>query len=226
MALIFQDNFTGTNGTALSAHAPDTGTSWTMLWANDVEAGSGASLSSNACVPVGGLSDGCIYTADAAGYTADYEVTVTVTTPDTGDDPSYIMARIQDQENMYAYKFNGDTSSHLYKKVSGTWSLLGSSTTFVSAGQTVALRVVGTSIKAYVNGVERISVTDSAISAAGKAGLGFGGGAELQTTGDDQSSQTLDNFQVNTIVSETITPDKWLGQQPDWLEFPVRVVGY
>ena len=63
---------------------------------------------------------------------------------------------------------------------------LGSYTVTLTNGDTVRIEAIRTSIKVFVNGVERISVTDSAIT-TGEAGVvnnRFGAGANRSTTWD------------------------------------------
>ena len=62
---------------------------------------------------------------------------------------------------------------YLYKIVNGTYTSLGSYA-FTAANNvtyTLKLEMRGTTIKGYLDGTERISVTDSSITAAGKAGI-------------------------------------------------------
>jgi hypothetical protein len=209
MAIIFNDTFTVAVATDLAAHTPDTGTSWTQLQVTgsrffqivaDLDALRASGNSGDS---------GFIYTADATYSTADYEVQVTFVTTFSTITPLYLMARIQDVENMYAVRIvSGASGMQLYKKVSGTWSTLGSAVT-VADGSVIKLSVNGTAIKVYDDGAEVISVTDSSISGAGKAGLGHGGGVELVTSTDDTRAVVMaDNFSVNTLSSTpTLAPD-------------------
>jgi hypothetical protein len=202
---IFADNFTGSDGTQLQSHTPDTGTSWTRLW------GSNGTLdlviTSNRCVQEAVTNNGVIYTADATYPSADYDITFTVFTLVDLDRPAYVFVRLQDQENMYAariYRSSRGAISRLYKKVSGTWTALGSLFTGPADGSVCKLEIVGTALKFYDDGVEVASATDSDISAAGKAGLGAGGGAELVATGDDtHATNIIDTLSVNQVVSGT-----------------------
>lgn len=192
MPNIFQDSFTDSDGTLLNAHTPNVGTSWTRLWYSSGE----IEIQGNTAVPNGGLSDGAIYVADTTYSTADYNVKVTAVTVDSSDDSSYLLGRVQDQENMYALKWT-TTVLTLYKKVSGTWSTLAARGANAPVdGDVLELRFSGTSIGVYKNNTEIVTVTDSSISAAGKAGIAMGGGAELVKSGDDMSDQQFDDFIV------------------------------
>lgn len=195
---VFNDTFTDTNGTALESHTPNTGTSWTQVWSSG--APTGFEIETNTAVVNIGLSDGCIYSANATYPSADYSAEA-VNAGNTGDDTLYLFVRLQDQENMYAAKLVAGGTSQLYKKVTGTWTALGTSFTGPAAGSVNKLEIIGTTIKFYDDGVELKSVTDSDISAAGKAGIGAGGGSELVTLGDDASGQSWDTFVVTDLGS-------------------------
>jgi hypothetical protein len=206
MAVIFEDLFTETVSTNLATHVPDTGLSWTQLQVTGIRL-----FQVNAAVDQlrcdGNEGDaGFIYTADVAYPSANYEVQSTFITTFSTITPFYIMARIQDAENMYAVRLvlsSGSNNAQLYKKVAGTWSTLGSTVT-IADGSVVKLSVNGTAIKVYDDGSEVISVTDSDISAAGEAGLGHGGGAELVTSTDDVRAVAMtDNFSVDDLGAGT-----------------------
>lgn len=71
---------------------------------------------------------------------------------------------------------NGSSTAaiQLWKAVGATFTQLGSDYSVTLTGlptYTLRLEMIGTAIKGYVNGVERISVTDTAITTAGRIGL-------------------------------------------------------
>lgn len=195
MAPFFEDNFVVGVATLLESHAPDIGTSWTRLWGTDA-----ATRSLQCITPAnnvrcnGNTGDyGLLYTADATYPSANYELQFTFITTFSTITPLYGCVRIQDQENMYAIRLvlsAGSNNAQLYKKVAGTWSTLGSVVT-IADGSVVKLSANGSSIKVYDDGVEVISVTDGSISAAGKAGMAHGGGAELVTSTDDTRAVSM-----------------------------------
>lgn len=88
-------------------------------------------------------------------------------------------ARIDTAANTFYYVEYDDnfTVFRIRKKVAGTISLLASGSASVSVGASAALelRLAGTSLKLFVNGVQDISTTDSSITAAGKAGIYLSG---------------------------------------------------
>ena len=80
---------------------------------------------------------------------------------------------------------------YLYKRIPGTNTYLGdsgSSVLAVDTTGTIKLEAIGTAIKVYVNGVEKVSATDSAI-ASGKPGL-------HALTGDQKVD--FDNFECTS----------------------------
>jgi hypothetical protein len=93
---------------------------------------------------------------------------------------SGVVVRFQDQNNFYLLALSDDSGSsptanmRLYKRVAGTFTQLGSSynATFPNlSSHTFRLTANGTTLTAYMDGVAVITVTDSAISAAGKVGM-------------------------------------------------------
>lgn len=197
---VFADNFTDSDGVTLQSHTPDTGTSWTRLWGT--AAGVDIEINTNRARSDGTLNSGVIYTADATYPSADYDVTFTlVSLVNLAGRPLYVMVRVADQENMYAVYLSKQTNAcSLYKKVSGTWTAIGSLFDEPADGSVCKLEIIGTTLTFYDDGVSVASATDSDLSAAGKAGLGAGGGAELVTGGDDGStSNVLDTLTVNDL---------------------------
>lgn len=204
MAVIFNDTFTAGANQNLEAHTPDTGTSWTRLWATDASARFLQVEATNDQLRCTGNSGdyGLMYTADVTYPSANYEVQATFITTFSTVTPIYLLARVQDQENMYAVRLvlsSGGSNAQLYKKVSGTWSTLGSAVT-IADGSVVKLSVNGTAIKVYDDGAEVVSQTDSDISGTGKAGVAHGGGTELVTSTDDtRATNMIDAFSVDDL---------------------------
>lgn len=97
---------------------------------------------------------------------------------DTAED-SGLLLRFQDQNNFYLRAICDDSGSNpsrniwLWKRVAGTFSAIASYDASWARGtqNTIKFYASGTSIKAALNGADVISVTDSAISAAGKIGM-------------------------------------------------------
>lgn len=205
---IFQDEFTEAANVALSAHTPTTsGTSWDYIWSTSGAEGTDGwtvVASTDRVNPRTANSAGAIYTATGTYPTANYSVQCDmVSLATTTDDPIFLLVRVQDQENMYAVKINdqgGTNTCQLYKKVSGTWSTLGSAFNPPADGSVIKLEINGSSLKFYDDGVEVASATDSDITATGKAGIASGGGTEMiVSTEDNNNGNILDNFVVTDL---------------------------
>ena len=78
--------------------------------------------------------------------------------------------RITDGSNYYMMRRNTSTRVQVYKRVSGTFTLLSSITHTTSPGDTFKIEMNGTSWEAFVNGTSIGTGTDSA-HASGEAGL-------------------------------------------------------
>ena len=89
--------------------------------------------------------------------------------------------------------------------VNGTWNWLGQSgTQTLSTGTTyrVALDMTGTSIRALVDGVQVVSVTDASITAAGRGGIALGFHGSAPTTVTDSTGYHMDNFRISPPVAD------------------------
>lgn len=97
---------------------------------------------------------------------------------DTAQD-SGLLFRFLDQSNFYLLAISDDSGSNpssnlqLYRRVSGAFTAMGTYNTAWSRGsaRTIRLEAVGSSIKAYIGGVEVISATSAHIATAGKIGV-------------------------------------------------------
>lgn len=200
----FSDNFVDTDGVLLQSHAPNTGTGWTRLFGST---GTNAEIASNQVRSDGDLNAGVLYTADATYPSADYDMTCTmVSMVGNNDRPIWLFVRIADQENMYAVRLETTASeSSLYKKVAGTWTAIGSLFTKPANGSVIKLEIIGTALKFYDDGVVIASATVTDLASAGKAGIGFGGHAELLNTTDDGStSNVLDTLTLNDLGTSNV----------------------
>ena len=216
--LIFSDTFTeASTDRDLEDHVPDFGISWTELWATTPGVGWDVDQKNDWAkgVALGVLSSGAVYTADAAGYSADYGVTATLLTLGSSvsdDRPIYLFVRIQDVDNLYAARLArvtappGPTVCRLYKKVLGVWMALGAAFDPPADGSVIKLEIVGSILNFYDDGLLVASATDGDIAAAGKAGIGIGGGAELVQPTDLNVFHTLDNLSVNSVILISPSP--------------------
>lgn len=91
-----------------------------------------------------------------------------------------LILRFQDNNNYYLCTISDDSGSsptlnnRLWKRVAGTFTLVntGADSTFTrGTAHTVRFTITGTLLTVHFDGVEKISVTDSSISSAGKTGM-------------------------------------------------------
>lgn len=105
----------------------------------------------------------------------DATITATITWSSFTAGEVSVLARGADASNHYLALLSTSTVD-LYKRVAGTYTLLGTSGAVTWAtGDTIGLRVSGTSIKGYRNGAEVVSTTDSSLTSGTYAGFRAGG---------------------------------------------------
>lgn len=206
--IVFSATFTVGANVVLSLYTPEIGTGLSLLWTTTSEATTGyiVNASLDAITQNAANDSGSIYTLDATYATANYFVQADLTGHGIAAGHTwYLFVRVQDQENMYAVKLtdndSGTTTCQLYKKVAGTFTALGSAFNPPAVGSVIKLEMIGSALKFYDDGVEIASATDTDISAAGKAGIGGSGGAELVTPlNDSTSNNRLDNLSVTVYT--------------------------
>lgn len=199
---IFSDTFTVDADTTLASHTPDEGTGWTLLWQDGANPAFSASATDDVCKATSQNNSGVIYSACGVYPSADYEVEFKLLDYNTFNTrPFFVLTRLQDPSNFYATKLvNAAASSKLYKKVAGVFTQIGADFTGPAASSICKLEVIGTTLKFYDDGVVVASATDSDISAAGKAGIGNGGGASLLLSTDDaNATATFDDWVVTDL---------------------------
>lgn len=170
--VVVNDTFTGADATAITAHTPDTGTSWGVtqnntttatIQGNQLQPGSGAGQSSAIAAPA----------PSSADHSAAVDVVVK-STAGRGGGP-IIRATDPPTETYYWARWNlGSAAWQLFKVVAGTATQLGSNAADTPSAAQVKrakLTAVGSTITLYVDGVQTIQVTDTAITANGKCGF-------------------------------------------------------
>ncbi len=124
--------------------------------------------------PVSTYSQTGIIRTEAAFPNDQYAQVETRWTTTSDDGAGGLRVRSNGTTTAYVTYFDAGTGLlMLYKRVAGVNTYLGDSGTSplaVDTTGTLKLEAIGTAIKAYVNGVEKISATDAAI-ASGKPGL-------------------------------------------------------
>ncbi len=174
------DLFTGTDGTSIASHTPDGGGTWSTVFASG---GTGPDLriKSNRVLPT--ISSGAPTSttvqswlsgssnADCAAEVDAYVYSVTGSSVMVG-------CRVTGANTSVAYLYRAvladDGTLTLSKIVNGSYTVLGTysaGTLTVGSTYTVRVEAIGTAIKAYINGVQRISVTDSSVTAGGGLAL-------------------------------------------------------
>lgn len=215
------DSFTEASTINLTAHTPETGGAWSKITgtSNDLNVNGGGGYAT------GATTSTAVYRNAATPPSADYSVEATV--QHTLEGFVGVIGRASSSANtLYQLFYAGSLHWYLERVVGGTATNLGGYDVALATNTdaVVKLEMIGTSIKAYINGVERISVTDSSITAAGFAGVRTRsngkifnvvaaeiGGAATATTLSGPSSGTTgvpsSNFTVgaNGTITGTVT---------------------
>lgn len=202
MGQFASDSFTNSDGTVLTTHSAN----WTRhsSYATDCR-----------------ITDANRLRASAVGYTfhyrtetpasADYEVSadVHVLTFTGRDEQSNVLGRASTSaDTCYRAGLKCWTTDEfrLTKAVAGTVTLLGSAyavTLATSTTYAIKLTMAGSTIKAFLDGTERVSVTDTAITDAGRPGVNLGYSAA--STPSNSAGFHLDNFSADESGLGTLT---------------------
>jgi hypothetical protein len=188
------DTFTGTNGALLTARPGEIGATWTLhplftgapvLFNDGLRNGSANSVAYASGVPA----------------SADYAVSATVR-PVSLINTAGVVGRLNTAaDTCYHARYgSADGAWQIFKFVAGVATKLGEyvSTAVVGTNYDLRLEMRGTSIKLYLDGVERVSATDSAITAAGRAGVRFTGIASDTTHLHLDDVSATDSLPVGT----------------------------
>jgi hypothetical protein len=183
------DTFTDTDGTLLDTnnHAPETGGLWTNTLGDSF-------ITSNR---LRGAADTLPFHNAATPSSANYDVEMTLYVISTG---STFRLGVRGRWNTatsdyYQVRYDGsDDTWKLEQVLAETITSLGTFGESLSAGnsRTARLSMNGTTIKMIINGTERASVTNSAVSGAGKAGF-------IIVQGSDTTGYALDTFWAGDV---------------------------
>lgn len=181
MASFVQDTMAGTDGTVLTSHVGSVGATWTQLTASGSES---ATIFSNTLFATGGPSDEAYYYASGSPANADYQVALNylaMTEPRLSNNIGcYPLLRVNTSSGSsptayVAFRSTNASLWYIAKYVSGVLTLLAGTTPGIplTPGATYALifKIVGTTLTLSVNGTIILTITDSSISSAGKAGI-------------------------------------------------------
>jgi hypothetical protein len=97
-----------------------------------------------------------------------------------------------DGNNFYLWRSNG-TSWELFYNVGGSFNSLGTYSATLVNGDVGRIQCVGSTIKGFVNGVERLSVTDTNITTGLYAGVRSAA----------SSTARYDNFLAGDVVADS-----------------------
>lgn len=114
-----------------------------------------------------GSANAAFYVCDSMADVADCQVIYEQETIQGG-----VMARWTDNNNHYlCYTALDPVRVQVYKRVSGSYTLLATGTTTITLADIIRFRLEGTSLQVYVNDVLELDLTDSDLASAGKAGI-------------------------------------------------------
>lgn len=166
------DTFSAASGAVLTSRTGEIGASWSL------QTGSAPATPSliDAAQAVYATAATSIYQASGVPDTANYYVEADLVFRSTlAGDGVAVAGRMAAAANTFYWAGWSQSSGgwRLFKTVAGTNTQLGStsSDTFSSGTKKVRLTMNGSTISMSVNGVEVVSVTDTAITAAGRAGI-------------------------------------------------------
>lgn len=193
MATFAADTF-NRSAEALGTSAASDGGTWTSLNPGSSYGGTLRVSDANRCRSAGG-GFAALYHHSGTPASAEYDVTVDFRVLTTGETRAFGPAgRLSTSANtMYLARYSvANTRWEMLKIDAGSATSLGTFTQTLSADTTYTckLEIRNATKKVYVDGVERISSTDNAVTAAGKAGLRDGS----STAGSDTTGHHVDNF--------------------------------
>jgi lysophospholipase L1-like esterase len=196
MSLFTQDSFTDTPGVLLENHTGETGAVWTKN-----PAFSTGSAAITAAGRLRGNATNGVYYESAVPASADYDVEADLYVASVVGSAGLTGRQDPTGFTFYLLDYEAAGSFHLYTQVAGTAVNTTSFAMALTVGQIYHLRLSmrGGQISCYVNGALVISITDTNITSAGRAGL-YLGEADTDSTGFQ-----LDNFTGAIPVTVNVT---------------------
>ena len=206
-SLAASDSFTDAAGVTVQSHTGEIGSPWTKhaVSTTDAVITTGDRIRKN-----GSSTLGALYYSSAVPASANYTVEADVYRSSTSvnNDVIGIVGRLDTANALGTYY------GAVYDKTAGNWVLysmnngakasLGTYSQSFSGGSTyrVSLDMTGSTIRLLVGGTQRVSVTNTTITAAGSAGVIMGFGAST-TTVDNSNGMHLDNFTVSGTLADS-----------------------
>lgn len=197
---IFNDTFTDTNGTAVTSHTPDLTTSG-ITWSQTT--GTAFYIQGNTLQP-NRLTDGDIASIDTKlnDYTVQMVVTPYFATSTDKAMPDIIVRYINSSNFWYFYPDTQTNNIYLYQVSGGIHTKFMTYPFVQASGVPIAIRVdcVGANMTLWINGVEIITYTWTAVLTGTGVGVRSGvGSAGASTTG----RSSWDNFSVQPYLGST-----------------------
>ncbi|WP_406444621.1 hypothetical protein OHB14_36905 [Streptomyces sp. NBC_01613] len=140
----------------------------TNLGANWVEVSGDWSVDTNRLSP-GAAGGTIILRAAGAMATSDNFAQVTIAATTSASQGVWCRGN-SNITSGYLWRNNG-TSWDLFQVFGGSFTVIGTYTAAAAPGDVAKVQAVGTTIKAFVNGVERVSVTDTAVTTGTSVGI-------------------------------------------------------
>jgi hypothetical protein len=170
------DLFNEASTTALDVHVPDLGGTWAAMQV--VNGGSMNPMRIPAGAGYAEAHAGVAWWRNlATPPTADYYVEAVTQRAGFGGGPNGPVGRFATQGSFYRLELNEYANElRLLKVVSWSDTVLDTFAWSPADGSyTLRLEMIGAEIKGFMNGVERVGATDTALTAAGKAGISLEG---------------------------------------------------
>jgi len=220
VAAFVVDSFTGTDGTALTAHTGETGATWTQ---HPALTNGTLKLTGNRVYRGNGTANDCLCYASGTPASAAYTVRGLWTKLTDGDMSLSVWGRL-DTSAVTGYQldqYNGTDYFRLNKVVANTYTQLGNFNDNVPNATTRVgdLELTDASKRAYVDGLLRLSSSDNAVTAAGRVGVRVWGTGDASTTGTqldsiearDAPSNFLEANVAATIQNASASPQSFTG---------------
>jgi hypothetical protein len=231
-AYFVRDDFTNTNATLITAHYP----SWSgaatsgegSTWAQSNEAGatdikilnSGTRAQLNYTAGAGSQITQASNnrTAETVAYSVQADVHGGTGTGGAAISSAGVVARWTSSANFYLAQVDQGGTVALFKCVAGVFTSLGTYALGV-ASATIKLQVTDAAKKVFVNGTERISSADNALTSAGKAGMrhvaNYATTVTQQPYADNLQAFYVQNVAAPAAPASTPTPPPPIEYDPD-----------
>ena len=169
----FSDDFNRTDSTDLGAGWVEVSGDWSIVSGQLSPGAAGGTI---------------ILRAAGAMATNDHSAQATIAATTTASQGVWCRGN-SNISNGYLWRNNG-TSWDLFSVVGGSFTIIGTYAVAAVAGDVAKVQAVGSTITAYVNGVQRVSVTDTAVASGTSVGI----------RSDSTSGIRYDDFSAADVV--------------------------